>query len=891
MAQNLLIRKEFRNSSKKTRRSTSVFYLDSTTSDKTLLIEQETSNNDDNICDLLKKNSLTEASQSTNNNNNNGSVKNIFRKSQSPDDSSLSNSSGTSMVLTSSSSTTSILNESNSSSSFQYDYSVNSTIAGDLDSIKIHNTNIKDKKPKVPERKRSKNNSLKSQKIAAQHQKLKNVDNVKKNNNELQSTIVSPTDNTEIIIDDVSETPHSNYWSNEIHVGVTKTNYVQKLRLKFEMFSSENTSNETETIESNIEIPSKSPSKPNGKISKNFFTPKRKTCYNGFNIPSSWTYLSSNKNNTNDKNNNNEKNDSNHNNYDDKLKLLSDDLPSEDEVDEISDCEEIVELRETSGSKRDNLKDDKKNNDKNKKNKSKILTKSKPIVSKSPELSLLHKNSIEVVPMIVIDDFGHISTKNDNEIDEDLKLDNNENVKTKDGKPIIKKRKGIMRYNNRRKTDICEAKNLKCILAKSHSYHPEEPSGNLSDRDVKSDQFVNRTESTDQISSALSKQNEIQDEFKYGTKGILPMVEELIKTEEKYVESLREGIKNYGGIFTREDLPDGLKGKRYDLLGNIEEILEFHETFILPMFKTNSNDLVAMFNAFTNLIEENEFYPYVIFVINKRNSIRLLEKYQDYFKELQTEIEDRLGINSFLIKPIQRLQRYPLPLQEFYKTQFGDISYKTSIAACCKLEKRLRDFITVVNESEAVNDIEDCFDLNIYHQGRFLKADDFKIYDYSIRKLYPAKGFFFEKCIIYTEIKEKRLLYRGHYPMQKLGFLPNSKPTKFTLYYDKRKKQECDFEAEPCIIELWIKLIQPILEAVLNEEAKRAEEKRLLQTHNSTSSSGSVIFRQFNCDDFQSAYRISNDSGIESMTPCQTIRPLSDNSNEEGRMSTWYDTM
>lgn len=32
---------------------------------------------------------------------------------------------------------------------------------------------------------------------------------------------------------------------------------------------------------------------------------------------------------------------------------------------------------------------------------------------------------------------------------------------------------------------------------------------------------------------------------------------------------------------------------------------------------------------------------------------------------IQTELDDKLGINSFLVQPIQRMARYPLLLQQF----------------------------------------------------------------------------------------------------------------------------------------------------------------------------------------------------------------------------------
>lgn len=84
---------------------------------------------------------------------------------------------------------------------------------------------------------------------------------------------------------------------------------------------------------------------------------------------------------------------------------------------------------------------------------------------------------------------------------------------------------------------------------------------------------------------------------------IKPILEELIKTEETYVENLRLGLENYGNIFVRKDLPIGLRGKKYVLLGNIAQIYEFHAEEFLPMLHTYRRDLKRLFDEFQRYIE------------------------------------------------------------------------------------------------------------------------------------------------------------------------------------------------------------------------------------------------------------------------------------------------
>ena len=84
---------------------------------------------------------------------------------------------------------------------------------------------------------------------------------------------------------------------------------------------------------------------------------------------------------------------------------------------------------------------------------------------------------------------------------------------------------------------------------------------------------------------------------------VQPILEELIKTEETYVKNLWIGINNYGKIFERKDLRPGLRGKKYVLFGNIEQIAEFHRDEFLPMLQRNKHNLKRIFDEFQRYID------------------------------------------------------------------------------------------------------------------------------------------------------------------------------------------------------------------------------------------------------------------------------------------------
>lgn len=126
-------------------------------------------------------------------------------------------------------------------------------------------------------------------------------------------------------------------------------------------------------------------------------------------------------------------------------------------------------------------------------------------------------------------------------------------------------------------------------------------------------------------------------------KEVKPIIDELIKTEETYVENLRIGLQNYEPIFDRIDLPSGLRGKKFVLMGNVEQLLEFHETQFLPMLRRERHDITRLFNEFVRFLDEHYFYSYVIYTMNKKRSLQLCDVYKDYFKHIQGELGDKLG--------------------------------------------------------------------------------------------------------------------------------------------------------------------------------------------------------------------------------------------------------
>ena len=166
---------------------------------------------------------------------------------------------------------------------------------------------------------------------------------------------------------------------------------------------------------------------------------------------------------------------------------------------------------------------------------------------------------------------------------------------------------------------------------------------------------------------------------------------------------------------------------------------------------------------------------------------------------------------------------------------------------------------------------------NTFYQGKFRKVSEFHCFDHTLKRGYRSKVFIFDKCIIYTEIKGKQLIFHGRYPCEHIGIVCKQK--QFTLFYEQRKQQECDFIADPPLIEQWFELITDMIKLYAEEERRKLKE---LHSHEF---GGDHMHRKpANLSLFRDSNRFSTDSGIGNMW----IVPKPEQDEAISNRTTWY---
>ncbi|KAI9011413.1 hypothetical protein BC832DRAFT_590639 [Gaertneriomyces semiglobifer] len=154
------------------------------------------------------------------------------------------------------------------------------------------------------------------------------------------------------------------------------------------------------------------------------------------------------------------------------------------------------------------------------------------------------------------------------------------------------------------------------------------------------------------------------------------IVKELLETERMYVNDLRILVESF---FDRLSAVSWLPNdKKFSLMRNASELYKFQQEFLntledsLSQHEANSLEaLVSLANVFLNM--EERFKVYAQYCTQHDSAVEILNEYQarpemvTFIKDFRGIAKTKLDVKDYLIKPVQRLCRYPLLLHEIIR--------------------------------------------------------------------------------------------------------------------------------------------------------------------------------------------------------------------------------
>lgn len=224
---------------------------------------------------------------------------------------------------------------------------------------------------------------------------------------------------------------------------------------------------------------------------------------------------------------------------------------------------------------------------------------------------------------------------------------------------------------------------------------------------------------------------------------------ELLQTERAYVKDLDVCISTYMTYDTlggADVAPACLQGKHQSIFLNIKEIHAFHNDIFLrelEKYEALPEDVGHCFVTFAEKLQE----LYVFYSLHKPTSVNLLKHNETniYFQKLQEKYGLSQPVQSYTIKPTQRICKYPLLLKEL-------------LSCCQESREELKDAFDIIasvpgraNDVMNLSLLEGCQDKDSL--GEFLIQHSFLIWDprHLIKKGRERQVFLFDLCILFCK--------------------------------------------------------------------------------------------------------------------------------------------
>ncbi|XP_033066875.1 kalirin-like isoform X9 [Trachypithecus francoisi] len=299
-------------------------------------------------------------------------------------------------------------------------------------------------------------------------------------------------------------------------------------------------------------------------------------------------------------------------------------------------------------------------------------------------------------------------------------------------------------------------------------------------------------------------------------RGRMFVLNELVQTEKDYVKDLGIVVEGFMKRIEEKGVPEDMRGKDKIVFGNIHQIYDWHKDFFLAELEKCIQEQDRLAQLFIK--HERKLHIYVWYCQNKPRSEYIVAEYDTYFEEVKQEINQRLTLSDFLIKPIQRITKYQLLLKDFlrYSEKAGlecsDI--EKAVELMCLVPKRCNDMMNLGRLQG--------FEGTLTAQGKLLQQDTFYVIELDAgmqSRTKERRVFLFEQIVIFSELLRKGSLTPGYMFKRsiKMNYLVleenvDNDPCKFALMNRETSERVILQAANADIQQAWVQDINQVLE-------------------------------------------------------------------------------
>ncbi|KAL6812121.1 Pleckstrin homology domain-containing protein [Trichoderma sp. SZMC 28015] len=173
------------------------------------------------------------------------------------------------------------------------------------------------------------------------------------------------------------------------------------------------------------------------------------------------------------------------------------------------------------------------------------------------------------------------------------------------------------------------------------------------------------------------------------------VVKELVDTERKYVQDL-ENLHDLKKALEQKGVIPG--DVVHQIFLNINSILDFQRRFLIRVETTNSMPAVSQRWGQPFVTHEEFFSIYQPFIANQRKAAQIANQVFDQIQQSDHPVAaDFNTLDGFLLKPMQRLVKYPLLLKDLAKKTEEQETKEDLLAGCEAAERVLQKANEAVN--------------------------------------------------------------------------------------------------------------------------------------------------------------------------------------------------
>ncbi|PNI13701.1 MCF2 isoform 3 [Pan troglodytes] len=310
------------------------------------------------------------------------------------------------------------------------------------------------------------------------------------------------------------------------------------------------------------------------------------------------------------------------------------------------------------------------------------------------------------------------------------------------------------------------------------------------------------------------------------------VLNELIQTERVYVRELYTVLLGYRAEMDNPEMfdlmPPLLRNKKDILFGNMAEIYEFHNDIFLSSLENCAHAPERVGPCF--LERKDDFQMYAKYCQNKPRSETIWRKYSEcaFFQECQRKLKHRLRLDSYLLKPVQRITKYQLLLKELLKYSKdceGSALLKKALDAMLDLLKSVNDSMHQIAINGYIGNLNELgkmimqggFSVWIGHKKCATKMKDLARFKPMQRHL-----FLYEKAIVFCKRRVESGEGSDRYPsysfkhcwkMDEVGITEYVKGDnrKFEIWYGEKEEVYIVQASNVDVKMTWLKEIRNIL--------------------------------------------------------------------------------